>query len=212
MLLISSRMTTVLPTPAPPNAPTLPPLVKGQIRSMTLMPVSRIVRLRVLLGQLGRLAVNRITFREMRPGPRLSTGSPVTLKMRPRVPSPTGTEIGPPVSVTGMPRFKPFGRRHRDRADPVFAEMLLHFEGELGRVAVHFVLDLERVVDAGQLAGVGEIHVDDGTDDLDNITSIHKEGDPRGELPSARETQGNEVAPADKRKTTAKLRARSPAN
>jgi hypothetical protein len=40
MLLISSMMTTVLPTPAPPNAPTLPPLVNGQIRSMTLMPVS----------------------------------------------------------------------------------------------------------------------------------------------------------------------------
>jgi hypothetical protein len=29
-------------TPAPPKAPTLPPLVKGQIRSITLMPVSRI--------------------------------------------------------------------------------------------------------------------------------------------------------------------------
>ena len=39
MLLISSMMTTVLPTPAPPNAPTLPPFRNGQIRSMTLMPV-----------------------------------------------------------------------------------------------------------------------------------------------------------------------------
>ena len=39
MLLISSMMTTVLPTPAPPNAPILPPLRNGQIRSMTLMPV-----------------------------------------------------------------------------------------------------------------------------------------------------------------------------
>ena len=33
-------MFTVLPTPAPPNRPTLPPLANGQIRSMTLMPVS----------------------------------------------------------------------------------------------------------------------------------------------------------------------------
>ena len=40
MLLMSSMMTTVLPTPAPPNAPTLPPLRNGQIRSMTLMPVA----------------------------------------------------------------------------------------------------------------------------------------------------------------------------
>ncbi len=40
MLLISSSMFTVLPTPAPPNRPTLPPLANGQIRSITLMPVS----------------------------------------------------------------------------------------------------------------------------------------------------------------------------
>ena len=33
-------MLTVLPTPAPPNKPTLPPLAKGQIKSMTLIPVS----------------------------------------------------------------------------------------------------------------------------------------------------------------------------
>jgi hypothetical protein len=39
MLLISSIMFTVLPTPAPPNRPTLPPLANGQIRSITLMPV-----------------------------------------------------------------------------------------------------------------------------------------------------------------------------
>ena len=30
----------VLPTPAPPRAPILPPRAKGQIRSTTLMPVS----------------------------------------------------------------------------------------------------------------------------------------------------------------------------
>src|SRR5258705_8693784 len=33
-------MTTVLPTPAPPNNPILPPFTNGAIRSMTLMPVS----------------------------------------------------------------------------------------------------------------------------------------------------------------------------
>jgi hypothetical protein len=37
---ISSIMLTVLPTPAPPNKPTLPPLANGQTRSMTLIPVS----------------------------------------------------------------------------------------------------------------------------------------------------------------------------
>ena len=37
---MSSWMITVLPTPAPPNRPVLPPLMKGSIRSMALMPVS----------------------------------------------------------------------------------------------------------------------------------------------------------------------------
>ena len=40
MLLMSSMMTTVLPTPAPPNAPTLPPLRNGHMRSITLIPVA----------------------------------------------------------------------------------------------------------------------------------------------------------------------------
>ena len=42
MLLISSWMMTVLPTPAPPNSPILPPRRYGSSRSMTLMPVSNI--------------------------------------------------------------------------------------------------------------------------------------------------------------------------
>ena len=39
MLLISSMMSTVLPTPAPPNKPILPPLLYGSRRSITLIPV-----------------------------------------------------------------------------------------------------------------------------------------------------------------------------
>ena len=41
-LLMSSWMMTVLPTPAPPKSPVLPPLTKGSTRSMALMPVSKI--------------------------------------------------------------------------------------------------------------------------------------------------------------------------
>ena len=40
MLLMSSIIVTVLPTPAPPKRPILPPFANGQMRSMTLMPVS----------------------------------------------------------------------------------------------------------------------------------------------------------------------------
>src|SRR6266545_1841862 len=40
-------------------------------------------------------------------GPASSTGSPMTLMMRPSVSSPTGTMIGWPVSVTSWPRTRP---------------------------------------------------------------------------------------------------------
>ena len=40
-LLISSRMITVFPTPAPPKSPILPPRWYGASRSTTLMPVSK---------------------------------------------------------------------------------------------------------------------------------------------------------------------------
>ena len=57
--------------------------------------------------------------------------------MRPSVSSPTGTVIGPPVSITSSPRAQAVGRVHRDRADAVVAEVLLHLadQVELGRVA-----------------------------------------------------------------------------
>src|SRR3984893_12079390 len=40
-------------------------------------------------------------------GPRSSTGSPITLRMRPRVSGPTGIMIGLPVSTTSAPRTSP---------------------------------------------------------------------------------------------------------
>src|SRR5271154_5077445 len=40
-------------------------------------------------------------------GPASSTGWPITFMMRPRVPSPTGTAIGMPVSTTSWPRTRP---------------------------------------------------------------------------------------------------------
>src|SRR5262245_42912729 len=40
-------------------------------------------------------------------GPRSSTGSPMTLMMRPSTSGPTGTEMGAPVSVASWPRVRP---------------------------------------------------------------------------------------------------------
>jgi len=40
-------------------------------------------------------------------GPKLSTVSPSTLKIRPRVAPPTGTLKGAPVSITSIPHVRP---------------------------------------------------------------------------------------------------------
>ena len=85
MLRISSWMMTVLPTPAPPNRPILPPLAYGASRSTTLMPVSKISARRLLLLERRRRAVDRaVVFSGCGTGPLSSIGSPSRLKMRPR--------------------------------------------------------------------------------------------------------------------------------
>ncbi len=103
-LLMSSMMTTVLPTPAPPKSPILPPLTNGAMRSMTLMPVSKTSVFGSRATNSGRL--RWIAQRGASAGiaAPLSTGSPRTLRIRPRAAAPTGTEIAAPVSIASMPR------------------------------------------------------------------------------------------------------------
>src|SRR5919202_916509 len=92
-LRISSWMMTVLPTPAPPKMPILPPLRNGAIRSMTLMPVSNCsgwTAWSTSAGAgrwMGYLAPAEI-------GPLASIGSPSTFTRRPSVGGPTGGLIG----------------------------------------------------------------------------------------------------------------------
>src|SRR5919202_1316906 len=105
-LWISSWMRTVLPTPAPPKRPTLPPFTYGAIRSMTLIPVSKISTVGWRSWKLG--GSRWIGQRSTSPGASfLSIGSPTPFQSRPRVTSPTGTVIGPPVSTTSVPRARP---------------------------------------------------------------------------------------------------------
>mmetsp|Transcript_4404 Transcript_4404/g.15309 ORF Transcript_4404/g.15309 Transcript_4404/m.15309 type:complete len:205 (+) Transcript_4404:700-1314(+) len=99
MLLMSSMMNTVLPTPAPPKRPIFPPFWYGASRSTTLMPVTRIscsVDCSTNGGAsrwIGRLFGDSI-------GPHSSTGSPITFMMRPSVGRPHGILIGSPVETT----------------------------------------------------------------------------------------------------------------
>src|SRR6266513_713381 len=52
--------------------------------------------------------------------------------------------------------------------------MLLHSEGQLCRIAVDFVLDFERVIDTRQSFSFREFDVHNGSDDLSNVSCIHK--------------------------------------
>ena len=104
--VIISWMSTVLPTPAPPNRPIFPPLTYGVRRSMTLIPVSRISVLPSSWSKAGGLRwMDHCS--PSRPSPGSSRQSPRALNTCPLTVSPTGTEIGLPVSFTSAPRIKP---------------------------------------------------------------------------------------------------------
>ena len=79
-------------------------------------------------------------------GPASSTGSPMTLMMRPRVPSPTGTVIGAPVSRTAG-RASGLRRRPWRCSAPVFSPRCWA-TSSTSRVAV--VLGLQRIEDSGR--------------------------------------------------------------
>ena len=106
MFLISSCMFTVFPTPAPPKRPTLPPFAKGQIKSITLMPVSNNSEESAWSSNEGGfLCIGMVSFDLIFPFS--SMGSPKTFIILPKVPSPTGTAIDSLVFVTGTPLFRP---------------------------------------------------------------------------------------------------------
>jgi len=107
MLLMSSMMMTVLPTPAPPKSPIFPPWRYGSSRSMTLMPVSNIFSSVDCCSSVGGCRwMGQCSFAWTgRSGK--STGSPSTFRTRPSVSGPTGTMMGEPVSMAVMPRVIP---------------------------------------------------------------------------------------------------------
>ena len=73
---------------------------------MTLIPVSKTLGLVSKSVNLGAdLWIGAVS--EVFTGPCSSTGSPNTLNILPKVASPTGTDIGAPVSVASMPLTRP---------------------------------------------------------------------------------------------------------
>ena len=115
---IISVMSTVLPTPAPPNRPILPPARYGVSRSMTLMPVSNIC-LRGSSSSKGgasRWMSQRSSWSKLVES--VSRAWPQTLKMWPSTSSPTGMlQAVAGVAHRGAPR-QAVGRAHADGPHP----------------------------------------------------------------------------------------------
>ena len=107
MVRISSMISTVLPTPAPPNIAALPPRASGASRSITLIPVWNNSRGRLWSASRGAAGGSASAARRQAKAGPWSTGSPSTLTIRPSTASPTGTDIGAPVLYTPVPRLRP---------------------------------------------------------------------------------------------------------
>src|SRR5713226_8642466 len=142
-LLISSMMTTVLPTPAPPKRPIFPPFKNGWIRSTTFTPVSYIS------------AVVDCSSNASESAAAYGSGDGSTLIDRFHA------------------AHHAVGCFHGDAAHPAFAEMLLHFENDVdgGRDSKAVTDDTEGLID-GRHGRFGELDVHGGAGDLDDVPDI----------------------------------------
>ena len=172
-LLISSWMTTVLPTPAPPKRPIFPPFTNGAIRSTTLMPVSKISVFGSRFDEVGTLAVDRPALGARRDRravvDRLAEHVEDAAERGARRPAPRSAA---PVSTTSMPRTTP------SVDDIATARTWLRpmccctsTTTLMPRRASVVAVDLERVVELGQVLGL-ELDVEHGADDLDDLADV----------------------------------------
>ncbi len=168
-------MMTVLPTPAPPKRPTLPPLLYGSRRSTTLMPVSRTSVFGVLIFEPRRRPVNGIglfrldrahlvdRFAQHVDQPSECLAADRHGDRRPRI-------------LHIHPARETVGRGHRDAADAVFTKVQRDFKGDAdGRRAGGLILFLnhfEGVVNVRQLSG-RKLHVHHRSDDLNDFSCAH---------------------------------------
>ena len=133
-----------------------------------MIPVSKISTFGAQLVERRRVAVDRPALLS---GPGAgtlpSTGSPSTFQTRPRVMSPTGTEIGAAGVHDCRAAGEAIGRVHRDRADAVVAQVLLHLGDQHAALGA---LDPERGVDLREL--LGEHGVDHDALDLDQAADV----------------------------------------
>ena len=167
---INSVRMTVLPSPAPPNNPALPPRTNGVKRSITLMPVSKIsvfvdrsvdrrgvaVDGPVFLGLDGAESVDRLADQvEDAAEGRLADGD---------------LHGGAGVEAVHAADH-PVGVAQGDAPHPPAAEVLLHFAGEVQFDALFVGDDFHGVVD-GRHVRLAELGVEGRADDLRDAADV----------------------------------------
>src|ERR1700682_2745407 len=165
MLRISSCTMTVLPVPAPPNSPIFEPLANVQIRSTTLIPVSRISTLACCsetggagrgIGRLVTPSGGGSSFIGLAPHDVEHAAQPLHAH---------GDRDGVARRMHWIAASEAVGRVHCDRADGVVPDRAFDLQHDHAAV---LRLDLERLEQLGLLAR-RKLHVDHGADDLADV-------------------------------------------
>ncbi len=171
---------TVLPRPAPPNRPALPPRTNGVSRSMTLMPVSKISVLVVRSVSGGSIAVDRPVGVGMhraaavdRIAEQIEHAAERRLADRHR--------DGRAGIDALLAADHAVGAAQGDAADAAAAEMLLHLAGQIEIHALVVGFDLHGVVDRRQ-AVFGKLDVERRADDLRHAADAFVRGCPGWEF------------------------------
>ena len=167
--LIISVISTVLPTPAPPNRPILPPATYGVSRSMTLMPVSnmRADGSRASNSGAGRWMSQRSMSANSAGSLPTSRASPHTFHTWPSTRVAHRHLDAVAEAAHHRATRQAVGRLHADRPHAALTELL----GDLGEHrhvrAVDVDLERQRVFELGQEAAL-ELDVDDRPGDADD--------------------------------------------
>ena len=165
-------MMTVLPTPAPPKTPILPPLRNGAIRSMTLMPVSKTSASVACSSKDGAGAVDRVAAARPRPAPlavdRLAEHVEDAARASPRRPARDRRAGVDRVHAAAQA----VGRAHGDGAHPVVAEVLLHLARRASCSSVLLGRSSRARCRSRAAASGGNSTSTTGPDDLDDASAL----------------------------------------
>ena len=167
---MSSVRITVLPRPAPPNNPALPPRTNGVSKSMTLMPVSKtsVFVERSVTG--GGIAMDRpVVVGRDRAAVVDRLADQVEHAAERGLADRHGDRLAGVDALLAADQT--VGAAQGDAADATAAEVLLHFAGQVDLDALLLGVDLHGVVDRRQVA-FGELDVERRTDDLRDVADV----------------------------------------